>query len=150
LGLKKDPEIQKRAVLLVELLRYHPSLYSDLLGMHSMRKNIMAATMTIENTPACGWVAYSDKNPIAAGFLRRVEGGYGQFDTFVSNPSIPSAIRHFALTSITENLLNDAKSLGLSGIVSYIQDKSIIKRAEAIGFRRLPHAVFALPLPQEK
>ncbi len=118
--------------------------------MHERQESPTVAYLTARNTPTYGWIAYDDEEqPIAAGFLRRVEGHAGQFDTFVSNPDMPSAMRHTALSKICENLLNDAKTLKLEGIISYTQDKTIIERAEAIGFSRLPHAVLALKLPSE-
>ena len=97
--------------------------------------------------PKIGYISYTETGtPVAAGFLRKVEGGYGQIDTLVTNPNIPSEIRHKALTRVVDALIAAAKVEGLEGIISYTRDESVLKRAQTIGFRPCPHTVISLDL----
>jgi hypothetical protein len=98
--------------------------------------------------PKIGFIAYSNTEYqyVAAGFLRMVEGGFGQLDTFVTNPSIAPHIRNEAIILITDKLIETAKSLKLTGIYAFTADKSIISRAEATGFRVKNQSVITLLL----
>lgn len=90
--------------------------------------------ITMRDLPKIGYIAILGKQPIAAGFLRRVEPNYAQLDTFVSNPYFGSQIRHVAMTKIVDNLLDEAKDLDLKGIIAFTKDESIVSRAQANGF----------------
>ena len=98
--------------------------------------------------PKIGFIAYSNSEYqyIAAGFLRIVEGGFGQLDTFVTNPAIEPCIRNEAIILITDKLIETAKGLKLSGIYAFTADNSILKRAEETGFRVKNQSVITLLL----
>lgn len=84
--------------------------------------------------------------PIAAGFLRRVEGGYAQMDTLVSNMHFGSIVRHEGITKVVNNLIEDAKVLKLEGVIAFTSDSGILKRAKELGFYALDQSLIALPL----
>lgn len=75
-----------------------------------------------------------NKQPIAAGFLRRVEGGYAQIDTLVSNPYFGSKIRHEGIDKVVKSLIEDAKNLKLLGIIAFTSDNGVLSRASDMGF----------------
>lgn len=83
--------------------------------------------------------------PIACGFLRRVEPFYAQIDTLASNAYFGSEIRHKAITRIVDSLMEDAKRLKLKGIIAHTSDEGILKRAESLGFRVIQQTIIAKP-----
>ena len=84
-----------------------------------------------------------DGIPLAAGFLRRVEGGYGQLDTFATNPYFGSQLRHEAIEMLVDALMEDAKRLKLIGILAFSHEKTILDRAKEKGFQSLPDSLVA-------
>lgn len=100
----------------------------------------------MKTLPKIGYMVLRNGHPVAAGFLRRVEGGYGQLDTLTSNPMFGSLIRHQALELVVNTLLQDAKDLNMLGIISFSVDKGILERAKGLGFHTLPHSLIALSL----
>lgn len=106
-------------------------------------------SITYKSLPKIGYIALLDGHPVAAGFLRRVEGNVvAQLDGLTSNSHFGSIIRHEGISLIVDRLISDAKTLKLKGIYSFTIDPSIIERAEAIGFQRLEHSVIVLPFKE--
>jgi hypothetical protein len=104
-------------------------------------------TITPKSLPKIGYIALLGKRPIAAGFLRKVEGNIvAQLDGLTSNPYFGSKIRHIAITKIVEQLIEDAKDLKLQGIIAFTTDDTVIKRAQSIGFVSISHKLIALNL----
>jgi len=115
--------------------------------MHVGQDSDMASIITKATLPKLGYIAYNDEmEPIAAAFLRQVEGGYGQLDTMVSNSQLSGMIRHNALSMIVDSLISDARALNLQGLICYTRDESVIRRAQSIGFHLCSHAVISLDL----
>lgn len=99
----------------------------------------------MKTLPKIGYIAFLGDTAIAAGFLRRVEGGYAQLDTLVSNPHFGSQVRHIAIDKVVQSLLDEAKLLKLQGVIAFTSDEGVLKRAEAIGFHVLEsHKLIAL------
>ncbi len=146
LELKKATEPKKQDAHLVEITAYSHEQFDTLLALHMSQDYKALDTVLPETLPAIGFIAYDMATPIAAGFLRRVEGGYAQIDTLVSNGSLSSQMRHEGITAIVSALVSVAKSLELRGIVSFTEDKGTLMRAESIGFHARPHCVLVLPL----
>ncbi len=96
--------------------------------------------------PRIGYIALRNGYPIAAGFLRRVEGGYAQLDTLTSNPMFGSLIRHQGIDLVVKALLEEAKTLKLHGIVAFTIDKGILSRAKDMGFVNCEHSLITLKL----
>lgn len=101
--------------------------------------------ITMKTIPKIGYIALLNKQPIAAGFLRRVECNImAQLDGLTSNPFFGSQIRHKGITEVVNRLVTDAKDLKLKGIIAFTSDCSVIKRAEDIGFLKISHQVISL------
>ncbi len=100
----------------------------------------------MQNLPKIGYICYFGKQPVAAGFLRRVEPDYAQMDTFISNPYFGSKVRHEALNKIIDALIDDAKQLELKGILAFTKDQGIFKRATERGFTVIEQALLSLRL----
>jgi len=103
-------------------------------------------TVTMKTLPKIGYIALLNKQPIAAGFLRRVEGGYAQMDTLVSNPYFGSQIRNIGISKVVDWLMKDAKELGLTGILAFTSEQSILDRAKDKGFTTFDHKVIGVRL----
>lgn len=94
------------------------------------------------NLPKIGYIAFYNKIPVAAGFLRRVEGDViAQIDGLTSNPFFGSIIRHNALSQVLDRLILDAEELELKGLMAFCLDPSSVKRAESIGFEVIKHTI---------
>ncbi len=115
----------------------------DVLGKNDY---LNISTVTMKTLPKIGYIVLRNNYPVAAGFLRRVEGGYAQLDTLTSNPMFGSLIRHQAIELVVNTLLQDAKDLKLRGIVAFSVDHGILNRAHTMGFHTLPHSLIALNL----
>lgn len=100
----------------------------------------------MKTLPKIGYIALLGGHPIAAGFLRRVEGGYGQIDCLTSNAHFGSLVRHQGIQKVVNSLINEAKDLKLKGIIAFSKDAGIVKRAEDIGFHVVEQTIIALPL----
>ncbi len=131
----------------MEIVDYNPTtMLQDLIYLHRTQNIEDTSFLTPDTIPTAGYVAYLDNKPIAAGFLRRIEGGFAQLDTLVSNKDYPPHIRHEALDSIVHTLLSTGKALGIKGIISLSVDEGIVKRAISLGFAATPQFVLTLPL----
>lgn len=100
----------------------------------------------MKTLPKIGYIALLDKNPIAAGFLRRVEGGYAQIDGLTSNASFGGLVRHEGINKVVTALITDAKDLKLNGILAMTKDNGVIDRAKKLGFKVIEENVIALRL----
>lgn len=104
-------------------------------------------SITKQTIPKIGYIAMLGDQPIATGFLRRVESdSVALVDGLSSNSAFGSIIRHEAISGIVDRLIDDAKSLRVQGIIAFTTDLSVIKRAEAIGFLKLNHNLLCLAL----
>lgn len=115
-----------------------------LIDMLKDRNFTSISQITMKSLPKLGYIALMHKQPIAAGFLRRVEGGYAQIDTLVSNPYFGSLIRHDGINKVVATLINDAKDLNLIGIIAFTEDKSVIIRAKTLGFQVVNQEIISL------
>lgn len=96
--------------------------------------------------PTLGLITYYETTPVAAGFLRRVEGNYCMLDSLITNKNIPSDYRDMALDYLVPKLINLAKSQGFTKIIAFSQDKHTLIRSLKHGFVHLPHTPIALDL----
>ena len=139
-------EHQVQSVLLdseVYILPFKYKLLPALVELNEARNNVMEVDITMKNLPKIGYIAFLGKTPIAAGFLRRVEPNYAQFDTFLSNPFFGSQIRHLALSKIVDALTEDANNLDLAGVLAFTKDESIFKRAKDQGFQVVEQVILS-------
>lgn len=117
--------------------------------MHKSQEYLHTALIDMSTLPKIGFIVMLGKQPIAAGFLRRLEPCFAQIDTLCSNAHFGSQIRHEGLKLVVNELILTAKSLKLKGIISLTVDKGILMRAKDIGFHLVEQSVIALPLSQE-
>lgn len=96
--------------------------------------------------PEIGRVVYQGDMPVAMTFLRRVEGGYAQVDGLCSNPEAASETRDKALDTVINHILRDAKSIGITQIISFTQNEHTLLRAIRHGFAKYPAALVVLDL----
>lgn len=100
----------------------------------------------MKTLPKIGYIALLNDQPIAAGFLRRLEPCYAQIDTLISNKYFGSQIRHIGIQKVVDSLIQDAKDLNLDGIIAFTGDEGILNRASALGFNIVEQKILALPI----
>ena len=125
----------------VHIVPFKHKYLDTLKEMHRFNGNALNIELSMKDLPKIGYIALLGKQPVAAGFMRRVEPNYAQLDTFLSNPYMGSQIRHKGLTMITDALLEDAADLGLKGVLVITKDESIMKRAQIEGFIVVPQTL---------
>lgn len=103
-----------------------------------------------DGLPSIGFIAFLESEPVAASFLRYVEGGYCLFDGLVSNPSLPPFKRHLAIDAVVTALIKKAKDLNLTKILAYSLDEGTLKRSFGHGFKLLPHRLIVLDLAEKE
>lgn len=121
--------------------RYAPTMFDDLIKIHLTQKSETADLIQPEHVPEIGFIAKQDTTPIAIGFLRRLEGGFAQIDTLVTNADLNSSTRNEGLSAVVKKLLDTAKTLKLHGLLFTTAEPTIIRRAEELGFRQLNQVV---------
>lgn len=119
-----------------------PMLYE----MLNSQQYLDISHISMKTLPKIGYIALLNKQPIAAGFLRRVEGGYAQMDGLTSHAHFGGMIRHDCISKVVNRLLEDAKDLKLQGIIAFTKDRGVLKRAKELGFKTTEQTLIALPL----
>lgn len=99
-----------------------------------------------EEFPEVGCLAFEDGLPVAAGFIRMVEGGYGQIDGLVTSPGALAPVRHDAINEILDKLVDMAQCLGVRQLFAFTSIDSVKRRAVAIGMKQAPVTAYVLPL----
>ena len=130
----------------VQILPFKHKHYTMLTSMLSDQKYPGIDFVTMKSLPKIGYIATLRNQPIAAGFLRRIEGGYGQLDTFATNPHFGKLIRNEGLNKVVDSLINEAKELKLLGLIGFTGDLGIITRAKDQGFQIINQTIIGLTL----
>lgn len=100
-----------------------------------------------DDLPKIGYIAFERGEPIAAGYIRRVEGGTGLIDSLITNPDAPGDMRSSAIDLVVEHLLQTAIKANIHRLLAYSVDSNTLLRAEKrFGFSRLPHTVICADL----
>lgn len=133
---------------MIEVSRYQKSDFEVLLMLHESQESILTNQLQPDHLPEVGFYAYNSAIPIAMGFLRKVEGGYGMIDTLVTNGDLPSETRHLGIQLVVDTIIEAAKTLKLKGIISLSSDTGVINRAISIGFHVVPQTAIALPIKE--
>lgn len=100
----------------------------------------------LETLPKNGVVIYENDDAVAMGFIRLVEGGFGQIDSYITNPAMPASIRDAALDYLTTQVIEKAKELKLKGLIGTSSDKNTLLRSLRHGFIQQDATVIALDL----
>lgn len=98
--------------------------------------------------PKVGFIVLEQDTPIAAAFLRKVEGGYGQVDGLTSNPHVESSKRHTALNLCINKCVEAAKDQGMRTVIGFCLDNTTTSRAESLGFVKQPHSLVVYNLKE--
>ncbi len=126
-----DTQDSKHPILWVRkyVAPIHSLFISDWLLERGMNTEI------IHDLPKLGWMVYGDE-PLAAGFLRLVEGNYGLIDGLITKPfvGLGNRRRSEALDLIVEKIIHEAKVLGLKKIFAFSSDKATLTRSLKHGF----------------
>ena len=107
----------------IKILEFKFKHYDLLLSMLNDRKTEWIQEISYKTLPKIGYIAMFGKQPIAAGFLRKLEGGYARLDTFVTSPHFGNKIRNNALNLIVDELLRNAEELELLGVMAVTKAK---------------------------
>ena len=103
--------------------------------------------VSMKTLPKIGYIALMNNQPIAAGFLRKVEGNIvAQLDCLTSNPFFGSQIRHEGISGVVDRLITDAKDMKLQGIIAFTRDNGVLARAKSIGFNVISQTLISLKL----
>lgn len=121
----------------------HLELLYDML---EKRQYLNISLINMKTLPKIGYIALLNHQPIAAGFLRRVEGGYAQIDCLTSNPYFGSQVRNEGISKVIDNIIEEAKVLGLHGILGFTEDFGVLQRAKSLGFQVVEQTLIGLRL----
>jgi hypothetical protein len=88
------------------------------------------------NWPLLSYLALEKDIPVAAGGLRRADGGIGFFDSFITNPACDPFLRDEAINKIRDKLVEIAKLHCFKAILCFSPHYSLTARTEKIGFKR--------------
>lgn len=119
-----------------------------LIARYWLEKHAMSVELANE-LPEVGYVAYNHTEPVAMGFLRRVEGDVGMIDSLITNPYSAKVDRNVAMDAIFNQLIETAKEFGLKSLIGYSQDDNTLTRARRYGFSEQPYAVMSANLRSE-
>lgn len=127
-----------------EVVKFDKTHYSSLVALYLT--NNKGDNPNLEQLPKLGYVAYIFDQPIAAGFLRMVEGELAQIDSLVSNKDFPSETRHAGITAVVDRLIQDAKNLKLKALFATTSDSGILSRAEKLNFKVINQTIIGIKL----
>jgi hypothetical protein len=117
-----------------------------LVDLHESQRYANIQAINYRTLPKIGFIAYLGDQPVAAGFLRRLEPCFAHLDTLVSSGHFGSHVRHLGVSAVVDALIKEAKRLKLEGIVATTSDKGTLMRAEGLGFHVVDQCIIALPL----
>lgn len=121
--------------------------YGIVKGWLKERKHIIP---DMEEFPELGVVAFEDGLPVAAGFVRMVEGGYGQIDGLTTSPAALAPVRHDAINHIVDKLVDMAQCVGVRQLYAFTSVASIKERALAIGMKPAPVSIYVMELESKR
>lgn len=103
-----------------------------------------------DTLPKLGVITSVGKEPIAAAFLRRVEGTTDTaiLDSIISSSAFSPQDRDKALDQTIHMLFALAQAHKITHILGFSTDKNTLMRGQRFGFAELPHQVVTLSLPQ--
>lgn len=99
-----------------------------------------------DELPELGYIAFERDEPIAAGFIRKVEPHFAQLDGLITNPMALSADRHAAIDLVVSEIIKKSKELKIRQLLAVSVDEGTLERSKKHGFQKLPHTVIALDL----
>lgn len=128
----------------MDIYKYEPKHFKIVQFLHETQKSPLSKHLESKNIPEIGYIVANSNYIVAAGFLRKLEGGYAMIDTLVSNGALPGDTRHLGLSLLIDELIKSAVTLNLTGIISLTTDNGVISRAKSLGFRADNQTVVSL------
>lgn len=120
--------------------------YNDIRHERYITQWLLARDMEMKGVPETGFMTFHEGMPVAAGFIRRIEGNYGQIDSVITDPEKSPEVRDEALDVLTTQLIIAAKDMKLKGLTAYITDNNTLLRSNRHGFMEVPHKITMLDL----
>ena len=118
----------------------HMKLLQEMLESNSYKDDIQNSYI-----PKIGYICLLGDQPLAAGFLRRVECDVvAQIDGLTSNKAFGSILRHQAIDMIVDQLIIEAKALEIQGLMAFTHDEGVLKRAKNRGFNILGEKLISI------
>lgn len=113
-----------------------------------LRSQEMPIKENISKLPKLGIIIGCKSTPIAAGFLRAIEGDgkTAILDSLITHKDSDSRVRDYILNMLVQKLIELAKDHGITNILAFSTDKNTLLRAQRFGFVELPHQVISLSL----
>jgi len=100
----------------------------------------------IDDIPAIGVIAFTEHIPVAACFLRSVEPNFGMIDGLITNPEMPSDLRHKAIDGCVKAIIKKAKDFKMKQIMATTIDQGVLDRSKSHGFIKIPDTMIVLAL----
>lgn len=120
---------------------------SDFKTIRSWMRSRQMCDIGEDQLPRLGYVASWDNEPVAALFLRRCEGELCSFDSLITDPSAPSAIRDVVLDRLIGYCIDKAREFNFRGIISYSLDNNTKERViNRHGFQSMPATLLWLSI----
>lgn len=108
----------------------------DLLSIaHSWWEREGWPQLPLEVLPKTGVVISVNGKPASMGWFYKTDSAFGYLEWIVANPDIRGEQRHAALNKLIEELLSRAKEAGFKLIFMSIENESLKKRLETMGFQ---------------
>lgn len=98
--------------------------------------------------PKHGLIALEGNEPIAMGFIRRVEGPYAILDSYITNADVTPELRDRALDTITRKLISLAELNDIKKLMAFSSHSTIIERSVRHGMSKMPYEFTLLSLPR--
>lgn len=130
----------------ISIVPFKFAYLDDLLELHKSQNYASISSINMRTLPRIGFIAYLGSQPVAAGFLRKLEPCFAQIDTLVSSAYFGSQIRHEGINKVIEALLFEAKAEKLDGLICHTSDAGVLKRADSLGFHIVDEKIIALAL----
>jgi hypothetical protein len=131
-------------------IKTRPFKATDLKLLHEMLETQSfkdISKITKRSLPKIGYICLLGDQPLAAGFLRRVESDIvAQIDGLTSNRNFGSILRHQAISEIVTLLINDAKALKIQGLIAFTKDNGVLDRAKDLGFVKHSESFISLTI----
>jgi hypothetical protein len=118
----------------------HEAHIRSWLSLREMDEKVM------DDLPLTGFIVFNGGHAIAAGFLRRCEGSTGMIDSVISNPNASSKDRDEALDLVFSSLIDEAKAIGMKGLIGFSTDYNTLYRSVKHGFSTIKHTVSVMSI----
>lgn len=127
-----------------KIVRYNKKRHFDLLQVMLRSRDLKVDYA--DTVPKLGLLAFYNETPVAAGFLRRVEGHYAILDSLITDPTAAPQVRDKILDLLVTMLIGLAKRHKIKGLQAGTLDSRTLVRALRHGFVQHTHTLITLDL----